>query len=119
MRQEGKSWKGERMRMRGKNGRQWAINPDSLFGEKEKEPPPASSLYSVEDRTPYIGLHVIAVIFIQSFSWTAVMAHYLEGLTDLEVEIKGLLVFTLHCSKNSRVFPVNRGVAMLSVSCEA
>ena len=47
------------------------------------------------------------------------MAHYLEGLSDLEVEIKGLLVFTLHFSKNSRVFPVNRGIAMVSVSCEA
>ena len=86
---------------------------------KRKSPPPVSSVYSVEDRTPYIGLHVIAVIFIQSFSWTAVMAHYLEGLSDLEVEIKGLYVFAVHCSKNTRVFPVNMGVAMLSVSCEA
>ena len=87
--------------------------------ERERAPSPASSVYSMEDQTPYVRFHIIAVIFVQSFSWTAIMAHYFEGLSNLEVEIKGLLVFVVHCGKNPWVFPVNGGVAVLPVGCKA
>ena len=87
--------------------------------ERERAPSPVSSVYAVEDRSPYVGFDIIAVIFVQTFSWTAIMTHYFEGLSNLEVEIKGLLVFVVHCGKNPWVFPVNGGVAVLPVSCEA
>ena len=62
--------------------------------ERERAPSPDSSVYAVEDRSPYVGLDIIAVIFVQTFSWTAIMAHYFEGNPCLPASVNENLLFT-------------------------
>ena len=69
-------------------------------------PPAAFVVHFVEDRVPYVSLHISAKVFIEAGSWATVVAADFQCFPDFQIVSEFVFIFVCHADNDLR-FPVH------------